>query len=263
MRPSSWRLILSGPCEAAYNMAMDEALAISARCGGPATLRLYTWQAPSVTLGAFQRAGDVDMEFCASNNITVVRRPTGGRAILHTREELTYGFSAPTAEGPFSRGLFESYALLGGAFGRAFRAAGLKITNQRSRRAISGRNPLCFKSASYAETSVAGRKIIGSAQRRWSGAMLQQGSIPYAIDRDLSDRVFRGGLRHDLDTAMCGIMEAGCAMSGEQFANALVRAFEESFDVSLMPSAPTPEEEQRASGLIRDKYRSDRWTLRK
>lgn len=244
-------------------MALDEALARSARSGGPVTLRLYAWDLPSVTLGAFQRASDVDMGLCASKGIAVVRRPTGGRAILHTSDELTYSFSSQTAEGPFAAGLFESYALLGRAFSMAFEAAGLNVTNQQERRAIRSRSPLCFKSASYAETSVAGMKIIGSAQRRWSGGMLQQGSIPYTIDRELSDRVFRGGLRRDLDTAMCGIMEAGCRLSPDEFIKALVRAFEESFNIRFETSEPTRSEEDAAQSLILDKYRSDRWTLRR
>ena len=263
MRHSSWRLIHSGPCEAAYNMALDEALAGSARSGGPVTLRLYAWQGPSVTLGAFQRATDVEMEFCASSNIPVIRRPTGGRAILHTSDELTYSFSAPTTEGLFSGDLFKSYGLLGSAFSMAFRASGLDIEGQKDRRTARDRSPLCFKSASYAETSVSGMKIIGSAQRRWSDGMLQQGSIPYTIDRALSGLVFKGDIQSDLETAMCGIMEAGCRLSGEEFTEALVAAFEECFGVSFEPSSPTPEEEARARGLIDSKYRSDRWTLRK
>lgn len=263
MSRSSWRLIRSGPCEAAYNMALDESLAISARGGGPVTLRLYGWSGPSVTLGAFQRAGDVDMEFCESASIPVVRRPTGGRAILHTRAELTYSFCAPTTDGPFSGALFRSYELLGRAFSMAFWAAGLDIEAQKDRRTPRDRSPLCFKSASYAETSVAGMKIIGSAQRRWSDGMLQQGSIPYTIDRALSGRVFRGDVSGDLETAMCGIMEAGCKMSSEEFAGALVAAFEECFDVGFAASVPATEEEARARELIERKYRSDMWTLRR
>ena len=100
----TWRLINSGTGSASYNMALDEAIAISVRKGGsPPTLRLYSWDMPSVTLGCFQKIRDIDIEYCRDASIPVVRRPTGGRAILHNKE-LTYSFSAKTDNDFFFKG---------------------------------------------------------------------------------------------------------------------------------------------------------------
>src|SRR5512135_1825792 len=120
-----WRLIYSGPCGASYNMALDEAVATLLRKNGfPPTLRLYGWDRSSLSLGCFQKTSDVDIDYCKTNNIPIVRRPTGGRAILHG-DELTYSFSARTDEGPFSKGLLDSYKKISAAFHLAFRKIGI------------------------------------------------------------------------------------------------------------------------------------------
>ena len=112
----TWRFIDSGPCGAAYNMAFDEAIAVTVRNGrAHPTLRLYGWDLPSVTIGYFQKIGDIDTAYCFRNNIPVIRRPTGGRAILHGNE-ITYSFSAKTRTGLFSKSLLDSYKTISRAF---------------------------------------------------------------------------------------------------------------------------------------------------
>jgi len=99
----SWRFIDSGNCEASFNMAIDEAIAISVRKGDvPPTLRLYGWDVPSVSIGCFQKIRDINVEYCGEKNIPIVRRPTGGRAILHY-QDITYSFSTKTDFGLFSK----------------------------------------------------------------------------------------------------------------------------------------------------------------
>ena len=172
-------------------MALDEALSVSVRRGdSPVVLRLYTWEAAAVSLGVFQKVGDIDLDYCVRNNIPVVRRPTGGRAILHG-DELTYSFSARN-EGIFSEGLRESYRRLGAAFSRCFELAGLECSmkNELERGKKLVRSPLCFASSSLGEISSRGMKIIGSAQKRWRNGFLQQGSIPFTIDHQRLRGVF-------------------------------------------------------------------------
>lgn len=107
---TTWRLIDSGPCDASYNMALDEAIAVFVRRGRSCpALRLYGWETPSVSLGSFQKLDDIDEEYCSHENIPVVRRPTGGRAVLHG-DELTYSFSSKN-EGRFSRGFWNRTAV--------------------------------------------------------------------------------------------------------------------------------------------------------
>lgn len=120
----TWRLINSGPGSASYNMALDEAIAISVRKGSsPPALRLYSWDRPSVTLGCFQKIREIDTEYCRDASIPIVRRPTGGRAILHNKE-LTYSFSVKTDNALFSKGIFDSYEKISAAFYLALKKLG-------------------------------------------------------------------------------------------------------------------------------------------
>ncbi len=187
----NWRFIDSGLCDAAYNMALDEAIAISVRNGkSPPVLRIYGWACPSVSLGSFQNIASIDLKYCSENNIAVVRRPTGGRGILH-RDELTYSFCAQN-KGEFSGGLLETYWKLGSAFQSALKTAGLKVSIKTGRESSRNtRSALCFESTSFGELSFNGKKLIGSAQKRWNNGFLQQGSIPYSVDYEKLIAVFK------------------------------------------------------------------------
>lgn len=238
-------------------MAMDEALAISS-ADGPPTLRLYGWDRPSVSLGRFQRIGDIDEAYC--EGIPVVRRPTGGRAILHVADELTYGFTAPTAQGTFSVGLFESYELLGRAFMLAFRSLGIPCQSEGRKRTGRPRSGVCFESASYAELSANGRKLIGSAQRRLSHSMLQQGAMPLELDYDGMCRVFGASDADSLRLSMAGLREFAPTLTIPALRDALVAAFEEAFAVRLMTSSPTVHETALAERLRKERYSRKDWT---
>jgi lipoate-protein ligase A len=157
-------------------MALDEAIATSVRnCESPPTLRLYGWDRPSLSLGSFQKSSSVDLKYCRKNSIPVVRRPTGGRAILHG-DELTYSFSARTDHVAFAKGLLESYRTISSAFNLAFRKIGLRVSSKdrRENGRVLTRNPLCFRSSSYGEILIENRKVVGSAQKRWKDGLLQQ-----------------------------------------------------------------------------------------
>ncbi|MCL4457274.1 MAG: lipoate--protein ligase family protein [Nitrospirae bacterium] len=250
-----WRLIDSGPCDAAYNMALDEAIAISVRNGdAPQTLRLYGWEVPSVSLGSFQKITDIDCNYCERNNIPVVRRPTGGRGILHG-DELTYSFSAKN-EGHFSNGLLKTYRKLSVAFYDALQNMGLPVTIKMEREA--GRNltrsPLCFKSTSYGELSFNGKKIIGSAQKRWPDGFLQQGSIPYSIDYGKISMVFKNESK-----GISGLKELLPDFDREMFKKRVKSAFEELFDITLAVSYPSPREEELARFLSSEKHLKQDW----
>ena len=189
---TEWRLIDSGPCDAFYNMALDEAIATGVRRGSaPTTLRLYGWDRPALTLGCFQKASDINIEYCQSKDIPVVRRPTGGRAILHG-DELTYSFSANTDRGPFSDGLLDSYRRIGIAFSIAFRKIGVKAEpkKEREKGRVLSRSPLCFQSSSFGEILADNKKLVGSAQKRWNDGLLQQGSIPYLSHEEKLEGIF-------------------------------------------------------------------------
>ncbi len=262
-----WRLIDSGPCHAFYNMALDEAIAQETmRTGAVPTLRLYGWDRPAVTLGRFQCAGEVDTDYCADNDIPFVRRPTGGRAILHG-DELTYSFAATTAGGLFSGDLFKSYAALSAVFLTGFKLAGLdvQVTGRRKKSPSpneqSGtKNPLCFSATSYGEITVEGKKIIGSAQRRWSTGMLQQGSIPFETDREGTADVF--GSTHGADE-LIGLRQLNPKITRESLKDALVRGFKEALNITLEQSHPSPKEREEALRLVEQKYHGREWNYLK
>lgn len=257
-----WRCIDSGNCDAAYNMALDEALAVSVRSGSsPPVLRFYGWKTPSVTLGRFQRISDIDLVFCREQGIPVVRRPTGGRAILHD-DELTYSFSARTEGNYFSGGLLRSYRNISEACCQALQRIGLQADakKQRERGTVLAGSPLCFQSCSYGEMQVNSRKIVGAAQKRWADGLLQQGSIPYAHNEDLMLKICKI-TRDDLHRCMAGIRETMPELDAAALKNALIAAFEDRFAVRLVSSSPSPAELDQAQKLLEQKYLHDAWNL--
>ena len=242
---TSWRLIDSGPCDAPYNMALDEAIAAAVRNGhSPPTLRFYGWCQPSVSLGAFQKITDIDTGYCAANDVQVVRRPTGGRGILHG-EELTYSFSAKN-EGLFSQGLLDAYRKISAAFSLGLQRLGLsvKMENRRGRRSNLERSPLCFQSTSYGEITINGKKLIGSAQKRWGDGFLQQGSMPYTVDFTALAAVFKnnGQLATVKEEDFTGLKDLVHDFSPQAFKVYIKESFESLFGVSLLESLPTDQE---------------------
>jgi len=259
-----WRLIDSGPCSASYNMALDEAIALSVRRQlVPPTLRFYGWNRSSLSLGSFQRSAGLNLAFCKTNNIPVVRRPTGGRAVLHG-EELTYSFSVRIDLAPFAKGLFESYRSISAAFIRGFAKLGIPASakKQKEHGKSLTRSPLCFQSSSYGEILMDNRKIVGSAQKRWQEGLLQQGSIPFAYDTETIQQVFGiagSGREYDGMTALRAVMPD---IDDTALKKALVAAFEEVFGISLPASCPSPEESRLAAELEERKYLQESWNLR-
>ncbi|HLA38829.1 MAG TPA: lipoate--protein ligase family protein, partial [Candidatus Glassbacteria bacterium] len=200
MRQAEWRFIESPPGEAAFNMALDEALLRSvAERDSPPVLRVYSWSGPSVSLGYNQEIGrEIDLERCRHLGVAVVRRPTGGRSVYHDRE-LTYSLCGPGASARLGRSLEETTRMVAEALCAALDRLGISADEPaRGHGAIRGAAGLCnpcFSSASRYEISVAGRKLIGSAQRRSAGdrAFLQQGSVLIANSQARLDELAPGG----------------------------------------------------------------------
>lgn len=255
---TAWRYIDSGACDAAYNMALDEAIVAAVRkSDSPPTLRLYGWLLPSVSIGAFQSTDDIDAGYCTEHDIQVVRRPTGGRGILHG-EELTYSFSAGN-EGLFSRGLLESYRHISSAFSLAFQKMGLtvRMKDRREKGRNLARSPLCFQSTSYGELTITGKKLIGSAQKRWDNGFLQQGSIPFIIDYAALALVFKNIVP---STDFAGLKDMVHNFDCEEFKKYLVESFETLFGISLFEARPSDQEVEQAHILFAEKYRNPLWT---
>jgi lipoate-protein ligase A len=170
------RLLTDEPAGGAWNMAVDEALLESAAQGGTATLRIYRWSEPTLSLGYFQAYSERESH-PASLSCAVVRRPSGGGAILHHRE-LTYCFTVPLLD-RWATSVKELYQALHGALVQALNA--LEVPAELWKLAPNSENRaepfLCFERRSEGDVVAKGFKIAGSAQRRRRNAVLQHGSI--------------------------------------------------------------------------------------
>jgi lipoyl(octanoyl) transferase len=224
---ASWRLLLDGAAAGSWNMGVDEALLGSAARDAVPTLRFYTWDAPCLSLGYAQRLCEARRRACHAARVPVVRRATGGRAVLHG-SDLTYAVAAPEAYLP--AGLRASYAVVSEGLCAALRALGVPAQRRAGRPAERSAAPFdCFALAATDEICVAGHKLVGSAQRRCGGAVLQHGSIRLRPDDPRAARAAgqRPGAATSLhELGLAASLEAVRDACVEQLGNVLVAAFE-------------------------------------
>lgn len=267
-----WRLILDGANDGFTNMAVDEAILEACIAGEvPPTVRFYRWQPPCLSIGYFQRAGrEVDPAGCRALGVDWVRRPTGGRAILHDRE-LTYSVVAREDDPAIRGNIPESYRKIGAALVSGLRRLGLPAEMAPPRiHSQAMRTAACFDALSDYEVTVYGRKVIGSAQVRQGGALLQHGAILLEVDLDRQVGVLlpppgmtRKELAAQLRSRLIALGEAlGRSLPPEELASALRAGIEETWGVELVEGELTPAEHLRVAAL-REKYRSPAWNERR
>jgi len=181
MEKEIWRLEFSGKNAGEINMQMDAVLLNDAR--NPEfvpILRFYDWLNPTLTIGYGQSRTDVDFKAIRDAGADFAVRPTGGRAVLHW-DEVTYSIILPAGHPIAESNVIESYKIISEGLVAGIQRLG--ISAEITRGELGGhKNPSCFSSTSRYEVVVDGRKLIGSAQRRKHGALLQQGSIPVSPD---------------------------------------------------------------------------------
>jgi len=262
-----WRFIETGFSNGFYNMAVDEALLDtyeSSIIG--CVLRLFLWKPPALSLGYFQKIEEVDLDVCNRMGIDVVRRPTGGRSILHDRE-LTYSVVMPA-----DKSILESYKKINMALLRGLNFLGIKasLVPKEKKTDFSNskiiRSSACFASASWYEIQADGKKILGSAQLRRKRALLQHGSLLLRLDREKLYSLFKFSSEEKRNLAlqesyacMTSISEVLSEQPGiEQISFALKKGFEEEYDTELVSSCLSCEETERARSL-ENKYRSREW----
>ena len=236
-----WNYIDSGPNLGVYNMAVDEELLARAQAGADRpVLRLYAWQPPAVSLGRFQKSETaVNAEACKRLGFDIVRRITGGRAVLHDRE-LTYSIIARTDNPLFPGTVLGTYKVIAAGLLAGLRNLGIpaELVARGSRHAErvdkNARDAACFSSPSWYELLVHGRKIVGSAQRRVSGAFLQHGSILMDYDPQLEALVIPGGCAGDVVTSIK--RELGRDVPLDVVKEAFVQGFREALGVEFVNS---------------------------
>jgi lipoyl(octanoyl) transferase len=172
---SRWRLLIAAPRSGAENMARDTALQARAARSGETVFSIYSWSSPTLSFGRNQPAsGLYDLEKIRSAGIDVVRRPTGGRAILHNRE-VTYSVTAPVKD---AAPLRETYSRINRILQTGLSRLGVAVepASSSGRAAAPSVRP-CFETPAEGELVAHGGKLVGSAQWRDEGALLQHGSI--------------------------------------------------------------------------------------
>ena len=263
----TWRLILDGGRRGAWNMAVDEALAEAVDAGGSEpVLRLYRWTPPCLSLGFSQPYEAADAAFCAAHGVDVVRRPTGGRAVLH-HLELTYSVSAPLGRGPFSNDLQAAYRAICAALVAGLRDLGVPadLSGAPEDGHISPTRAIpCFIGPAAGEIVTAGRKLVGSAMRRVGNSILQHGSILEGWDGLLQAGAL--GLADDslLRRAVVTLADVlGAPPDPRALADAVAGGFARTFGVRLHASVLTEPEAARAALLERERYAHERFTIRR
>lgn len=268
-----WRYLNTGKLPGALNMAIDEAVAtLGNQRKAPPTIRFFGWEPTCLSVGYFQSVErEVDVEGCRRAGVDLVRRPTGGRAVLHD-DELTYSVIALESDPLVSGGIAESYRKIstGLVAGLAGLAVAAEMAPGRSGKASPYRSAACFDSASSYEVMVEGKKLVGSAQVRRGSVVLQHGSLLLGFDggRLLSllklgtaERTDLGGDLEAKATSLEAV--AGRRIAFAEVAEALKAGFEDALGIRLVPGALSKEEEELADRLFRDKYSAAEWNFRK
>lgn len=252
-------------------MAVDDALLdLVNNHQSPPTIRLYGWAPPCLSIGYAQSFNDLDFNSLALLGWDWVRRPTGGRAILHT-DEITYSIIGLNDDPRLSGSILESYCKLAGALLAAFSI--LDIPADMKEIASSGyrpSNPVCFEVPSNYEITALGKKLIGSAQARRKSAVLQHGSLP--LFGDLS-RITNGlkfsNPNQKLDAAQKLMAHAttletvaGKRITWDNAASAFIEAFETVLKIDLVRSGLSVDEEGLVNERLREKFDNDSWNKR-
>lgn len=267
----AWRLLIDQPSGGAWNMAVDEVLldGVASRAAPP-TLRFYRWRPACLSLGYFQPFDAVNPDGCRALGVEVVRRPTGGRAILHDRE-LTYSVALPASALGHDGGVLPSYYRLSLALQDGLRRLGVAATLAPESAASSSpeHGPICFDRPSAHEILLDGRKLVGSAQVRRGGGLLQHGSILIEprlqkmraclrLAGESQDSSAGGGFER-IEDGVAGLAEAGVS-DPTQIADAIAGAFAERFGVALVEGRLGADELTAAQALAAAKYQSAGWT---
>jgi len=271
----TWRLLITPPAAGAANMAWDEAILQSLADGvGHPTLRFYQWDPPCLSLGYNQPWTDVEESACARLGYDWVRRPTGGRAILHC-DELTYSVVVGASEARVAGGIVESYRRLSRGLLTGLRMLGADVFQTQQKGTVNLQQGVaCFDSASNYEITVGGKKLIGSAQVRRRGQVLQHGSLPLVGDLDgifeclrVSGHESRTSPPREqtgsLGTYACTLEQAlQRSVSFDEAAAALKQGFGDALNLRLEPGELTDHERVLVDHLYQTRYGNEEWNRR-
>lgn len=267
----TWGYMESGLCTPAHNMAMDEALMNWQRkTGMKPVLRFYGWAPAGISVGFFQKLnGSIDLEKAAQLGIPLVRRQTGGKAVLHD-QELTYSVVIPEHHPSMPKSVKEAYLVISNGLLEGYRNLGIHAQLAAEAKRSKESSAVCFEEPSWHELTVEGRKAAGSAQTRKQGIILQHGSIPLQLDENRLFELFvypseavKERARQAFRTRAVAINELMPEPASlEEVQQAFKAGFETGLGICLEKFEPPAEllEEVR---VLEAKYESEEWNHRR
>ncbi|WP_219914583.1 lipoate--protein ligase family protein [Thalassobacillus sp. CUG 92003] len=267
----TWYFVDSGPCTPAFNMAMDEALLNWHSQGKiPPVLRFYGWKPGGVSVGYFQKVhGKIDLEGVERHGYQLVRRQTGGRAVLHD-QELTYSIIVSEEHPSMPQSVKEAYLVLSQGLLEGFKELGIEaeFAIPDGKMETTG-SAVCFEEPSWYELIVAGKKAAGSAQMRKKGVILQHGSIPIELDIDTlfdlfvypSDRVKERAKKAFKDKAIAINTLTSEPQTFDQTNAAFKTGFEKGLNIRLEPFQLNEEQFAEVQNIAETKYNQSEWNF--
>ncbi|WP_057765610.1 lipoate--protein ligase family protein [Cytobacillus praedii] len=278
MTKEVWRFIDSGAGSPSFNMALDEALLDWNSEGKiPPVIRFYGWNPATLSIGYFQKVEkEIDMEQVKAHGLGFVRRPTGGRGVLH-EHELTYSVIVSEEHPDMPKTVTEAYRVISEGILKGFHHLGMDAyfavprTAEERDSLKNPRSAVCFDAPSWYELVVEGRKVAGSAQTRQKGVILQHGSILLDLDEDKlfslfkypSDRV-KERMQKAFKNKAVAINEISKErITLEQAKEAFMKGFAEGLNIELEPYELSSEELAYVNKIAKERYEQDEWNFKR
>ncbi|RKX44245.1 MAG: hypothetical protein DRP27_06910 [Thermotogae bacterium] len=239
-----------------FNMALDFSMANMVGSGIlPPCVRLYGWSRTTLSIGRVQRLSRLNGDFIVENQIPVVRRPTGGRAVLHD-DEITYAFALRRSIDWVKRGTIQTYKVIASILLSTLKRLGVvgaDLERSRSRENLQA----CYGAPSLYEISVDRRKLVGSAQYRGEHHVLQHGSIPYTLDLETYSHCFKDPTVEKLVLeerviTLSEILHERPSLTN--FAEALKKSIKEVLGVHVEVVASLPDELSKRAEVLRERF---------
>jgi lipoyl(octanoyl) transferase len=278
MNKEVWRFIDSGHCSPSFNMALDEALLDWHSEGKiPPVIRFYGWNPATLSIGYFQKVEkEINLEAVERYQLGFVRRPTGGRGVLH-EDELTYSVIVSEEHPNMPKTVTEAYRVISEGILKGFQHLGLDAyfaepkTIEERNALKNPRSSVCFDAPSWYELVVEGRKVAGSAQTRQKGVILQHGSILLDLDEEKLFSLFKYPNERIKERMKRAFKSKAVAINEisprkialEEAKKAFYRGFAEGLEVNLEPYVLTSEELTYVQKLAVERYESDEWNFKR
>ncbi|MEK3953919.1 lipoate--protein ligase family protein [Psychrobacillus sp. FSL K6-1464] len=278
MEKTKWYFINSGPCSPSYNMALDEAL-LDWHSEGliPPVIRFYEWNPATLSIGYFQTVEkEIDIEAVKRLGLGFVRRPTGGRGVLH-EHELTYSVIVTESYPSMPATVTEAYRVISEGLLLGFQNLGLNAyfsvpnTDEQKENLKNPKSAVCFDAPSWYELVVEGKKVAGSAQTRQKGVILQHGAILLDLDEDKLIQTFKFASEEVRERVRKGLSQKAVSINKiiskpvtmEECKTAFKNGFADALEIELVEYNLTQEQKNYVKQLEVTRYANDKWNYKK